>query len=203
MLSVGKIRAGQGGYYLEAVAQGREDYYTNSGEVPGRWLGRGAEALGLSGPVGDEAFVAVLAGVDPSGGGPLGRANRRVSAFDLTLSAPKSVSLLWALGPPGSASEVVAAHEAAVDAAVAWLERTAVRSRVGHNGAGEIVGEGLVAAAFRHRTSRAGHPQVHTTWWSRMPPATRTGFGALWMLAGSTPTPGRPDASIRPSCASN
>src|SRR3954447_24604583 len=154
MLSVGKIMSGQGGYYLEAVVQGREDYYTSSGEVPGRWLGRGAGALQLFGPVDVDAFVAVLAGVDPGGGGPLGRANRRGSAVDLTLSAPKSVSLLWALGPVGAEGAVVAAHEAAVDAALGWLERTAVRSRVGHNGTGQIE-EG----AWRRRrsgTARAG-----------------------------------------------
>ena len=162
MLSVGKISAGRGGYYLEAVAQGREDYYTQAGEVPGRWLGAGADSLGLSGAVMDAAFVAVLAGVDPQTGAALGRANRRVSAFDLTLSAPKSVSLLWALGQERSSDAVVAAHEAAVDAALGWLERTAVWSRAGHNGVEEIRGDGLVAAAFRHRTSRAGDPQVHT-----------------------------------------
>ncbi len=51
MLSVGKVTTGQGGYYLEAVAHGREDYYTNSGEVLGRWLGAGSVTLGLDGEV--------------------------------------------------------------------------------------------------------------------------------------------------------
>ncbi len=44
----------------------------------------------------------------------------------------------------------------------AFLERTAVKARTGHNGVGQVDGEGLIAAAFRHRTSRAGDPQLHT-----------------------------------------
>ncbi len=60
---------------------------------------------------------------DPSTGVRLRRGNARVCAFDLTLSAPKSVSVLWALGDPDTAAAVVAAHEVAVDAAVAYVER--------------------------------------------------------------------------------
>ena len=162
MLSVGKVTTAQGGYYLEAVAHGREDYYTKSGEVPGRWLGIGSVALGLDGEVRDEDFVAVLAGVSPLDGEQLCRSNRRVSGLDLTLSAPKSVSVLWALGSSSTTTAVAAAHDAAIEATVAFLERTAVKARTGHNGVGQVDGEGLIAAAFRHRTSRAGDPQLHT-----------------------------------------
>ncbi len=93
MLSIGKLRAGQEGYYLAAVAHGVEDYYTEAGEVPGRWVGTGAEELDLAGEVRDDEFRAVLPGIDPSTGESLRRANARVPGFDLTLSAPKSVSL--------------------------------------------------------------------------------------------------------------
>ena len=54
--------------------------------------------------------------------------NARLCAFDLTLSAPKSVSLVWALGDPDTANAVVAAHEYAVDQTIGYLEREAVRS---------------------------------------------------------------------------
>lgn len=162
VLSIGKVTSGQGGYYLEAVAQGREDYYVGSGEPPGRWLGEGASILGLWGRVEVEDFTAVLSGRSPGGGVALGRANRRVAALDLTLSAPKSVSLVWALGDEATSSAVVAAHEAAVDAAMALLEARAVGARVGRNGVDRVPGDGLVGAAFRHRTSRAGDPQLHT-----------------------------------------
>ncbi len=51
MLSLAKLGRGSGGYYLDAVAQGAEDYYVGRGEAPGYWAGRGAELLGLDGEV--------------------------------------------------------------------------------------------------------------------------------------------------------
>jgi len=59
-MSVGKVSTGQEGYYLSAVAQGAEDYYSERGEVPGRWIGFAADELGLEGDVDDDAFRAVL-----------------------------------------------------------------------------------------------------------------------------------------------
>ncbi len=162
MMSIGKLSAGQEGYYLAGVAHGVEDYYLEAGEVPGRWLGTGAAQLGLAGVVDDDAFRSVLSGEDPSAGVRLRRTNARLCAFDLTLSAPKSVSLLWALGGPDTAKAVVAAHEDAVDQTIGYLEREAVRSRRGHNGIESVAGGGVIGAAFRHRTSRAGDPQLHT-----------------------------------------
>ena len=123
---------------------------------------RGAEQLGLVGEVADDDFRTVLSGVDPSTGERLRRGNARLCAFDLTLSAPKSVSLTWALGAPDTANAVVAAHEYAVDQTIGYLEREAVRSRRGHDGLETVEGRGVIGAAFRHRTSRAGDPQLHT-----------------------------------------
>ena len=54
MMSVGKVSVGQESYYLSAVAHGAEDYYSEHGEVPGRWLGNGAGELGLAGDVDDD-----------------------------------------------------------------------------------------------------------------------------------------------------
>ena len=162
VLSIGKLAAGQEGYYLAAVAHGAEDYYLGAGEVPGYWIGTTAAQLGLEGRVGDEAFVALLQGVSPVDGMVLGRANRRVPALDLTFSAPKSVSVAWALTGRDVATEIVSAHRDAVAAAVGYLEREAVFVRRGHNGVERLVGGGLVGAAFRHRSSRSGDPQLHT-----------------------------------------
>jgi conjugative relaxase-like TrwC/TraI family protein len=129
------------------------------------WLGRGAARLGLSGEVSDEAFLAVLAGQDPGRPGrDLGRRFDEVSVrgFDVTCSAPKSVSVRWALGDDGVRAEMVAAHDAAVAAVAAWVEAHAhTRFRIG----GEIAvvdAEGLVAVAFRQHTSRSLDPQLHT-----------------------------------------
>ncbi len=162
MMSVGKVSVGQESYYLTAVAQGAEDYYSERGEVPGRWIGRVAGELGLAGEVDDDDFRSVLSGVDPSTRVRLRRENARVCAFDLTLSAPKSVSVLWALADEDTAAAVIAAHEVAVDAAIGYVEREAIRSRRGHSGVGQVDGDGLIRAAFRHRSSRAGDPQLHT-----------------------------------------
>src|SRR5205085_10222695 len=54
------------------------------------------------------------------------------------------------------------AHEAAVDAAIGYLERHACWSRRGKNGVHQVRGGGFLGAAFRHRTSRAGDPHLHT-----------------------------------------
>jgi conjugative relaxase-like TrwC/TraI family protein len=162
MLSIGKLAAGQEAYYLKAIARRAEDYYREHGEVPGRWTGAGAEQLGLQGEVGDEALTALLSGLDPATGSHLARPGRRVAGFDLTFSAPKSVSLLWGLAEPSVSDEVVVGHETAVDAALGYLERHAVFVRRGHAGAEARRGDGLIGAAFRHRTSRARDPQLHT-----------------------------------------
>jgi conjugative relaxase-like TrwC/TraI family protein len=159
MLSIGKLAAGSEGYYLASVARGAEDYYLHAGESPGRWLGAGARELGLEGEVAGDDLRAVLGGVDPNG---TVLAKRKVPGWDLTFSAPKSVSILHALGGPGVDRDVRDAHEAAVDAALDYLARTATYGRRGHAGAVEVQAPGLVAAAFRHRTSRAGDPQLHT-----------------------------------------
>ncbi len=160
MLSIGKLAAGAEEYYLSVVAAGVEDYYVGPSEALGRWAAS-AHLLDLSGEVGAEQLRAVLGGRHPGTNEGLAAANRRRAGFDLTFSAPKSASLLWALGGPEVAAGVIAAHEAAVDAALAWLEAE-VGTRAGHNGLVRLAGGGLVAAGFGHRSSRAGDPQVHT-----------------------------------------
>jgi hypothetical protein len=72
------------------------------------------------------------------------------------------VSLLWALSDRVTSAEVVAAHDAAVDAAIDYLQRSAGFSRRGAGGAETVPVDGFVAAAFRHRTSRADDPLLHT-----------------------------------------
>lgn len=86
-----------------------------------------------------------------------------VAGFDLTFSAPKSWSVLWAAAPDEAAREAIwAAHHEGVDAALAFLEREACFSRTGHAGIRQVDADGFVAAAFDHRQSRNGDPQMHT-----------------------------------------
>ena len=165
VLSIGKLGRGQERYYLNTVARGVEDYYLGSGEAPGRWIGEGAALLGLSGVVRADQLRAVLDGRDPAGdGGSLITVRRkdRLAGFDLTFSAPKGVSLLFALGTPEVSLAVRRAHDAAVGQALGYLEREAGEVLRGHNCAVRLAGGGFVAAAFRHRSSRAGDPQLHT-----------------------------------------
>ena len=70
--------------------------------------------------------------------------------------------MLWALGDNEVSAGVLAAHEASVDAAMAFLETHAAFTRRGHDGLLQVDTEGLVGASFVHRTSRAADPQLHT-----------------------------------------
>ncbi|MBW3604776.1 MAG: relaxase domain-containing protein, partial [Actinobacteria bacterium] len=145
------------------MASGAEDYYLHAGEAPGFWLGAASRDLGLMGVVEPEALRAVLAASDPFSGEALGPSPaRKVPGFDLTFRAPKSVSVLWGLGGADVAEEVRRAHDAAVLAALRYLESEAAWSRRGAQGRESVPVRGFVAAAFRHRTSRAGDPLLHT-----------------------------------------
>jgi len=165
-VSIGKLRVGGENYLLNAVARGAEDYYVGRGEAPGRWLGGGAEALGLQGEVDPEQFRRLLAGLDPETGEKLLAHPRKQQGFDLAFSPPKSVSVLWGLGNNDVSQAVQDAHEQAVSAALGYLEASActVASRPGGPGTPLELkpGVGFVGASFRHRTSRAGDPQLHS-----------------------------------------
>ena len=164
VLNVGKLRRGGENYYLNSVARGVEDYYLGSGEAPGYWLASGSAAAGLRGEVGEHALRNILNARDPKTGELLIGKPRddRVPGFDLTFRAPKSVALLHALGSKEASNEVVNAHDAAVAAALGYMESVASGARRGHAGHRTISSEGFIAAGFRHRTSRAGDPLLHT-----------------------------------------
>lgn len=90
----------------------------------------------------------------------------RRSGLDVVVSAPKSVSVLYALADLPTAATVAAAHERAVAEALGYLERHTTHGLRGHQGgdsrARRIRTDGFVAAAFTHHTSRADDPQLHT-----------------------------------------
>jgi DNA primase catalytic core len=85
-----------------------------------------------------------------------------VAGYDLTFSPVKSVSTLWALAEPAVAAQIEKAHRAAVSDALRFIEQHALFSRTGANGIRQVEVRGLVAAAFTHRDSRAGDPDLHT-----------------------------------------
>ena len=90
------------GYYEHL---GQDDYYLRDGEPPGGWAGEGAARLSLSGPVTRSEFEAALRGIDPKTGERLaalgGKHQNHAAGWDVTFSAPKSVSVQWALSEPG------------------------------------------------------------------------------------------------------
>jgi len=90
------------------------------------------------------------------------RGRRAVAGFDLVFTPVKSVSLLWALGGPEVRAEVEAAHHEAVASTIGWLEEHAAFTRTGQGGAAQVDTTGLVCAAFDHRESRSGDPDLHT-----------------------------------------
>src|SRR5512133_3814181 len=85
-----------------------------------------------------------------------------VAGYDLTFSPVKSVSSLWAVADPHIAAQVERAHQAAVRDALNFIESHALFTRQGRNGIRQVNVTGLVAAAFTHRDSRAGDPDLHT-----------------------------------------
>src|SRR4051794_17556927 len=89
MLSIGRVGGGHGDprYYVDTVAKGAEDYYSGEGEAEGEWYGQGAAAKGLGNGVTEDEFLRALEIAPDS--------RQRVLGFDLTFSAPKSVSVLY------------------------------------------------------------------------------------------------------------
>jgi conjugative relaxase-like TrwC/TraI family protein len=85
-----------------------------------------------------------------------------VAGYDLTFSPVKSVSTLWAIADPAVAAVIEQAHQAAVEDALAFIEKHALFTRIGPQGIRQVNVRGLVAAAFAHRDSRAGDPDLHT-----------------------------------------
>lgn len=175
-------------YYLRKLGEvsPREDYYLRGGTATGAWRGSGAAELGLEGVVSAEGLVRLFDGQHPVTGERLGRRLRKdgVAAWDLTFSADKSVSLLWALGDVETRREVLAAFDEATGAALSYLEsvasstRGAARAPVVDEKGRPLLDEdgtprhrvetwpirttGYVAAWFTEFTSRADDPQVHT-----------------------------------------
>jgi conjugative relaxase-like TrwC/TraI family protein len=179
--SIGAAKGGGYARYLEGktVEPERGDYYLEPGgepaQAPGRWLASpetlarlGIEGSAVDGP----AFVALMEGRHPQTGRwlrPEGAGGGRGGGIDLTFSAPKSVSAVWALGDDAQRRDMESAHAAAVQEAVGYLTEMVptVRRRYGGEAVEEPARE-LVAAEYLHTTARgvmdgdAPDPQLHS-----------------------------------------
>lgn len=164
MLSSCGIKAGGGAdKYYEGLA--KEDYYNDGGEPPGRWVGKQAEVLGLSGNVAKGDLTAIMQGFHPATGEALTKrvGDAHKPGEDLTFSAPKSVSLAWANADPETQKSIAEAMHSAVAKTIEKMERDgSFRTQHGHNGTEKrAYTEGLVVATYEHSTSREGDPQLH------------------------------------------
>ncbi len=153
---------GAAAYYqhlsTDPVGKNLEDYYSQGGA--GVFLGGGAEALGLAGQVTRENFEDLTQGLTPAGEVQGAGMDHR-AGWDLTWSAPKSVSILWATADQQTREKIEAAHDLAVAAGLEFMEAHAA---FGRRGAGGETHEkvSLVVAVYRHGTSREQDPQLHS-----------------------------------------
>lgn len=168
MVDVGKVTVGNQSYYTDQVVESMEEYYSMRGESPGLYFGSLAETL--VGPkraskfAEADDFKTLLSGRAPGAEEPLGSSlpSRKVLGYDMVFRAPKSVSLMFALGSPMVSKSVEAAHDAAVEKAFSFIEPYICWTRAGKGGAEKVAGSGLAGVAFKHRTSRELDPLLHT-----------------------------------------
>ena len=155
MLSISSIK-GDSAYYSH------EDNYYASGSLESRWLGDGAEKLGLKGEVANMDMDAVRQGKLPDGtdlSRMVNGVNKHRSGYDLTFSAPKSVSVMALVGED---RRFIDAHNNAVKTVMQEVEQL-VSARITEDGKTETVLTGnMVAALYNHDTSRDLDPQLHT-----------------------------------------
>jgi len=130
------------------------------------WYGDAAKALGLKAHVRPSRFESVLSGYVPGTDLRLGRMREgehdHRPGWDITLSAPKSVSLeALVMGD----RRVIRAHDEAVRATLGFVEADLLQTR-GWDPATRrrprVQAEGMVVAGFRHLASRDQDPQLHT-----------------------------------------
>jgi conjugative relaxase-like TrwC/TraI family protein len=159
-----RIRASKSAQYYEQREFARDDYYSEHERTPGQWLGRGAALLELRGTPEPGELGALLEGQHPTSGEALGRrsASQRNAGFDLTFTAPKSVSVLLSVGDERVRQAVLGAQEAGVRAALDYLEREACYVRRGHAGAEVLRADGFAGAIYHHELARSGDPHLHT-----------------------------------------
>lgn len=160
------IRAAKSAAYYQLHEFAADDYYAERGQAPGEWVGQGAELMELWGAPEEGALAILLEGRDPATGAPLTKTTQGRPAsnagFDLTFTAPKSVSVLLAVGDATTRQAVLDAQEAGVRAGLAYLEREACFVRRGRDGVNVLPADGFLGAAYHHEMARSGDPHLHT-----------------------------------------
>lgn len=160
MLSIASMSVGMASYYAKFS---RKDYYARDADNSGVWVGAGAAALGLTGSVKADDLKRLIEGYHPDGTKLVQNAGEpdRQAGLDLTFSADKSVSVLAELGIPHDCEGIKRGHDVAVQAALGYVQDTAIWTRRGKKGT-RLEPTALTAAAFTHHTSRNLDPNLHT-----------------------------------------
>jgi conjugative relaxase-like TrwC/TraI family protein len=162
VLTIHRLTADRASYYLADLGPELSTARSAS-ERPGQWAGGAATALGLRGAVDPARFGALLHGCHPETGHQLRSTRATVLAYDLTFSAPKSASVLWALGGEEVARQVLAGQAEAVRGALHYVDAHAVTALRRRQGEGEVMAtSGLAAGAFTHGVNRNVDPHLHT-----------------------------------------
>jgi conjugative relaxase-like TrwC/TraI family protein len=173
-----KVTPGRSNYYTITIA--KDDYYTAHGESSGHWYGNGAKALGIEGEaIGfkDEGYQRLINGFHPTNDAQLRRVeltprtykgkdgekqtSHPVVGFDFTLSAPKSLSVIYATCSSEMRHAIDLSLQAATEKAISYIEENLCHTRSGRGGKVRDIGK-PVFAAFNHTTSRSLDPQLHT-----------------------------------------
>ncbi|ACM33030.1 MobF family relaxase [[Acidovorax] ebreus] len=173
MLSMKSIKSGGGvskvAAYYEGYQLGAEDPNAKQHDEPnGKWIGAFSERLGFKDSIVHRGEIeSALKGYDPKTGNPFSNNagdERHKPGYDLTFSAPKSVSVAWASASPELQREISAAHQRAIESAIEYAEQTggAFIQREGHAGAIKVPHHEIAAATFEHSSNRAGEPHLHT-----------------------------------------
>jgi conjugative relaxase-like TrwC/TraI family protein len=172
MLTITKLGIGTArDYFQKEFANPSNSYFSEHGTILGRWSGRLAEDLGLTGGVTEEAYLRLIEGQDPKSGAQWiehrhtyltreGKEAGHIPAWDLTLSAPKSFSLAALVGED---ERLVRAAQLANTKAMEVMEEY-VQARGGGNRLSINTGRWILAT-FQHDTARPveGYPapQLH------------------------------------------
>ncbi len=163
-------QAASAAYYLESQRSFRHpnEYYTAGEEPDGVWFNpKGLFGLEDGGKVDGADFHRLYHGFAPDGSGKLTRnagSEKRSPGLDMTFSADKSISALWAIADPELRARIEAAHN---DAARVALEETVFRhcawTRIrDRDGQIQVLPADIAVAMFQHGTSRDNDPQLHT-----------------------------------------
>lgn len=164
---VSKIAAYYEGYQLGKENPNSKETTRQHDEPMGKWVGSYAEKRGFANQLVHRGeMVKGLRGFDPKTGEPLSNNagdERHKPGYDLTFSAPKSVSIAWAAAPDELREKISAAHQKALESALKYAEQSgAFIQREGHAGEFKVTHGEITAATFEHSSNRAGEPHLHT-----------------------------------------